>query len=356
MSTPTTKTLIIGNVHNHPSSAAFLEKFVRIIQSVATFTQVISADTPPTNASTVWHYVRIRPSKNVFTRILAYAISQLKIVRVLTSYGGSFDTAIVLGTPFILPVLFLRMQRKKVVLFVAQKVPTILEEQFCRLNFRLAHKLIVESANVMQEWELGSYRNKVMLGQIYVDTDFFKPDTRSQHTQNLVGYIGALDERKGLPELMYAISMLNKADDTIQYIIGGTGGLEKELREFAARNTNVEFKGQIDKNDLPLILNELKMLILPSYSEGLPNIVLEAMSCGTCVLATPVGGIPDIITDGENGLILRSNTPLDIVDGIKRALALDTEDIGRKARCSVQAEFAFENAVGRYKQILDFNK
>jgi glycosyltransferase involved in cell wall biosynthesis len=356
MYTPTTNTIIIGNIHVDPSADAFLQKFVRVIQSVAAFIQVISADSPPAYARTVWHCVRLRHSKNDFTRMLAYTICQLKIIGALARYGRSFDTAIVLGTPFILPALFLRMQRKKVAIFVAQKYATTLERQLCRLNFKLAHKLIVESDNVIREWELGSYRNKVVLGSIYVDTDFFKPDINRQRTQNLIGYIGGLNERKGLRELMCAISMLNEADDTIQYVIGGVGGMEKELREFAARNTNVEFKGYIDKKDLPLILNELKALILPSYSEGLPNIVLEAMSCGTCVLATPVGGIPDVITDGENGLILRSNTPLDIMDGIKRVLALETEDIESKARYLVQTEFAFENAVERYRQILDFKK
>jgi len=76
----------------------------------------------------------------------------------------------------------------------------------------------------------------------------------------------------------------------------------------------------VGRFEMPAYLNKLKLLIIPSSSEGVPTILLEAMTCGTPALATPVGGIPDILKDGENGFILPDNSPRSIVQGIIRAL------------------------------------
>ena len=109
----------------------------------------------------------------------------------------------------------------------------------------------------------------------------------------------------------------------------------------------------IPHDELPEYLNELKLLVLPSYTEGLPNIMLEAMACGTPVLATPVGAIPDVINDGENGFILESNNPEYIAENAIRALNYPNLDkIVKNARELVEKEITYEGAVERYRKIL----
>ena len=118
-------------------------------------------------------------------------------------------------------------------------------------------------------------------------------------------------------------------------------------------NNKVELTRWIPHDELPDYLNELKLLILPSYTEGLPNIMLEAMACGTPVLATPVGAIPDVITDGETGFILENNSPECIAENVMRALNHhDLEKIVKNARELVEKEFTYEAAVKRYRAIL----
>jgi len=94
---------------------------------------------------------------------------------------------------------------------------------------------------------------------------------------------------------------------------------------------------------------------LPSYTEGLPNVMLEGMACGTPVLATPVGAIPDVIKDGETGFIMEDNSPACIAENIERALNNpDLERIIENARELVEKEFTYEATVERYKKALDY--
>ena len=90
------------------------------------------------------------------------------------------------------------------------------------------------------------------------------------------------------------------------------------------------------------------------YTENLSNLMLEAMACGTPVLATPVGAIPDIITDGVTGLILEDNSSACIAENVIRALEHpDLERIVKNARVLVEREFTYEAAVERYRKILE---
>lgn len=100
-------------------------------------------------------------------------------------------------------------------------------------------------------------------------------------------------------------------------------------------------------------LGRLKLLVLPSFGEGLPKTILEAMACGTPVLATAVGGIADVIKDGETGFILESTSPECIAQGIVKALQRpDLAAVAERARKLVLDEYTLGATQGKWSQAL----
>src|SRR5690606_19633261 len=106
-------------------------------------------------------------------------------------------------------------------------------------------------------------------------------------------------------------------------------------------------------DDLQIFLNELKILVIPSYSEGFPTIILEAMACGTPVLTTSVGGIVDIITDSKTGFILEKNSPDCIARCVINILTkAKIEYIIKNAQTLIFEKYTYENALYRWEMIL----
>jgi len=156
---------------------------------------------------------------------------------------------------------------------------------------------------------------------------------------------------------MEAILRLLETEDDVEIIVGGEGSLRTKVEQYLRNqnlNKKVEFVGWIVHDELPRYLNDLRLFVFPSYTEGLRNIILEGMACGTPVLATAVGAIPHVIKDEETGFITEDNCPECIARNVIRALdPPNLEGITRNAHALVEKEFTFEKAVERYRGILE---
>ena len=227
-----------------------------------------------------------------------------------------------------------------------------------RVTYSLANRLIVNVPGLLNQPWLAKYKNKVFPYPTpirFVNPDFEISRPLNQR-QTIVGYIGRMSREKGVLNLVKAISVICNQMNGVKFLLGGGGPLleqvEKELTGLIAQD-RAKVLDWIPHNELPGYLNEMKLLVLPSHYEGLPTIVLEAMACGTPVLAVPVGAVPDIIADAKTGFIMEDNSPECIAKNIIRALNHPNLDqISRNGAALIEKEYRYDVLRARYESII----
>jgi glycosyltransferase involved in cell wall biosynthesis len=133
-----------------------------------------------------------------------------------------------------------------------------------------------------------------------------------------------LARRMGLENLLTAFSRIAAQHPKAKLMIGGQGPIRAELQaqvENLGLSDRVRFLGFVTENDLPLAYAAANLSIVPSSAlEGFGLISLESLACGTPVLVTPVGGLPDTVRDLSRDLILKGTSSDDITEGLHRRL------------------------------------
>lgn len=196
-----------------------------------------------------------------------------------------------------------------------------------------------------------------------VDTDRFHPETVPTELVDDIqrqvdgvaddrfrlGFIGGLQPYKGLDDLATA---LKRTESKPAVIVAGDGPHRDRLEDrFGGSGT---FLGSVPYAQVPALYHEFDAFVLPSHTEGLPRVVLEAQATGTPVIATRVGGVPEVITHGETGLLCDVGD----TDGLARLvdrLAIDDserEKLGTAGRETVESAYSWEVLYDRYEQYL----
>jgi glycosyltransferase involved in cell wall biosynthesis len=268
----------------------------------------------------------------------------------------------------VIPMIFGKILRKKTVFIASDTLATLPLEQpmsplarwmtniFKKVNMHLATRIVVYASNLVSPSDLTKFKLKIRIAsEHFLDLEHFQILDDYRQRDNRIGYIARLSKEKGILTFMDTIRLILKEKKEIKFLIAGDGALKDQVRKLSEKpDDNVEYLGWVNHSDLPPILNSLKLLVLPSHNEGLPNIILEAMACGTPVLATPIGAIVNLIKDSENGYIIKDNSPEYSASRILQILkAQDLEQISRAGRTLVEKEYTFEKAVERYRGIID---
>jgi glycosyltransferase involved in cell wall biosynthesis len=357
---------------SYPTGKAFTQPVVNLstIISEITTTNVIIGSYDPVliteNNSLKVHPVLYRAGSSKILQVLRYSLLNIKIILKLFSIRHSYGRIIFfMEHPPLLPMFFSILSQKNIYWLLPSKISRLsdsvssgLETLLSSVCFRASTGIIVYSANLIKEWQLEPYRNKILIAHEHViDINTFTVTIPLFERPPVIGYIGRFSGEKGILNFIQAIPAIFNDHKDLMVFIGGEGQLKETIAGSLLKKgltTRVQLPGWISHKDLPFQMNKLRLLVLPSTTEGLPNIMLEAMACGTPVLATPVGAVPDFIKDGETGFIMDNNTPECIAGNINRALKdPDVGNIALNARKMVEREFTFEIAVKQWKRILD---
>jgi glycosyltransferase involved in cell wall biosynthesis len=155
-----------------------------------------------------------------------------------------------------------------------------------------------------------------------VDTEFFRPVDRAVARDSL-GFrettllsVGKLVEGKGHDIVVRALQRLPGT----QLVIVGDGPMRRALERLVTElglDGRVRFAGEITQEALREHYGAADVLVLASAREGMPNVVLEALACGTPVVATDVGGIAEVVTGRQAGVLLRERSPAAVADGVR---------------------------------------
>ena len=167
-------------------------------------------------------------------------------------------------------------------------------------------------------------------------------------------FLGRLGRRKGTYDLIAAIPKVLEKNPHVHFYFGGDGEIEacKKICIKTHVQNNVTFLGWITGGQKEEYLKKCSTFILPSYHEGMPMAILEAMAYGNIVIATPVGGIPEVIHTGQNGYLIDTGD----IDGIADTILLTINDthrnqIGMNAHETIHHNFNIEKNLKRLIKI-----
>jgi glycosyltransferase involved in cell wall biosynthesis len=206
-----------------------------------------------------------------------------------------------------------------------------------------------ESKKELMSWGLNE--QKVCLLPAGVDTEFFVPGPKQTIDDRLLLlYVGRVSKEKNLELLAEALESLDRSKITLTIV--GDGPYLNEMKE-RLLPLGVRFTGYLHGEDLVREYQKANLFVLPSTTETLGNVVLEAQACGVPVLVTDIGGQLDHVENYKTGFIIKGNNVRSLVEGIEGCLANKErlQEVGIAARKSVEGktmEKAFSDFLSCY--------
>jgi len=223
------------------------------------------------------------------------------------------------------------------------------------VSYPLEQKLISSSdmittvsksvANELQNYNLDSDKIKILHNG--VDKDFFYPAEKKHDEKKQILYVGRMDREKGLFDLVESAKQICKKHSDVYFTLVGSGRDLNKLKNMVKKlglEDRFIFTGQLDRNRLVEIYQDTDLFVFPSYHEGLPTAILEAMSCGLAIVATDVRGNKDLVNDGINGVLIPPRSPVKIAGAI--TVLLEDEELqkklGKNARKTIVEKYTWD--------------
>ncbi len=189
-----------------------------------------------------------------------------------------------------------------------------------------------------------------------LDTGVFHPAARTESSSVVVGTVCVLRPEKNLGLLLEAFAAVARKACDLKLLITGSGPEEPALRALA--ETLKIANRCVFRPSTPEVANVLRSIdvfVLPSLSEGLSNALMEAMACGCCVIASEVGGNPELVSDGTTGLLFPSGNREALIERLSEVLAdpQRRRSLAAAAADRIGKEFSLSRAVENMQEIYE---
>jgi glycosyltransferase involved in cell wall biosynthesis len=213
-------------------------------------------------------------------------------------------------------------------------------------NIEEIHGIGVDIEKFKRTDEEKARKNEILKKLIKKEIDELNIDINKD--TKIIGLIARLVKAKGIHEYLLSAKEILKTRKDIVFLIIGYGPLENYVQEFIKKNElskNVLYLGF--REDINEFMKTLDIFLLPTYHEGLPRTILEAMASSVPVITTDVRGARQLIIDGENGVLVIPKNHYKIVEGINRIIDnKDTiEDMGKKSRNISEKIYSCKNGI-----------
>lgn len=167
--------------------------------------------------------------------------------------------------------------------------------------------------------------------------------------QFILGFIGGIHSYKGLDDLAVAMDHIN--GDCGVVLAGDGPDRERLERRFGDDGLLL---GSVPYEQVPALYHRFDAFVLPSHTEGLPRVVLEAQATGTPVIATSVGGVPEVVANGTTGLLCEPRSPAELAVAVGKLIHSPSvrTDLAQAGRERVAASYSWSRMYERYEQYL----
>jgi glycosyltransferase involved in cell wall biosynthesis len=223
--------------------------------------------------------------------------------------------------------------------------------------FGAADRIVVPSPNWRDVHAARADERKLVVLPNAVQPDAYEP-TYDADPPRIV-YVSSLVDRKGILEFVEAIDQLcSGSDREFRVDIAGDGQHAERVERLADRREEARYLGYVSEARKQELLGDGSIYVLPTYAECLPIAMLEGMAGGNAVVATPVGGIPDVIDD-RNGVLVPPGDQTALAEALEGLLAspAEIEQMGRRNRTLAREAFDWNGATDRlcrlYADVVD---
>ena len=220
-----------------------------------------------------------------------------------------------------------------------------------RASYGLAHRVVANSQAAAARLRAETVPSaNVAVVQNGIDAGVYAANRSARGIRRAITVANLRDE-KGHDVLIEAIGRLDAAGSTVEFQFAGDGPRRAALERLVQRRglqERVRFLGE--RHDLPLLLAEADLFILPSRTEAFPNSLMEAMAAGLPVIACRVGGIPELVSHGRDGVLVPAGDPAALARAISNVLDDPTgaAAMGAAARETVRARFSLQQMVSGF--------